>query len=132
MAPAWAPPRRSNKRPELSPLTHAGLPEDDGAGPSEPPNHARVAGDDGTDQGEGAGGRVEPVPGSNAVFEKDRDAVKASAVSSGSPLAVSLVRLAKRVGVQLDHGVESGVQDVDSVDVVLDELAGGESSGAEG
>ncbi|BAS87988.1 Os04g0184250 [Oryza sativa Japonica Group] len=113
------------------PLGEAGLTEDNGAGGAEASRHAGVAGDDGAEQRERPGRRVEPVACRDVVLEQDGDAVERPAAATGGALVVGARRLGERVGVDLDDGVEERVEAGDLVEVEADERRGGEAAVAE-
>ena len=117
-----APAVESHGAAHVAPLREVGLAEHDGAGVPEPGHHAGVAPGDGPEQRERPGRRVQPVARRDEVLDQHGDAVEEPAPAARRrPLGVGTGRVAERVGVHLDDGVELRVQPRDLVQVVADQ-----------
>lgn len=90
-----------------------------------------VTGNNGAEKSKGAGSGVEAVAGGDVVLKEDGNTVEEA--GGRTAVAVSDVGVGKGIGVELDDGVEGWVDGVDSVYIILDELAGVEAAiGEEG
>lgn len=94
---------------EVGPLAQVRFSEEDRACAAESCGDARVAGDDGAEEGEGPGGGVHPVAGErgDVVFEEDRDPVESAAWAFGAPFGVEFGGLCECAWIGFDDGAES-------------------------
>src|SRR6185437_2256801 len=113
---AAAPAARRMGRAEVRPLAQVGLAEYDGAGGAQALGDERVARRDVRGEGERAGAGVHPVRRVDVVFYENWNSVERAAKLACLSLAVEARRDRRRVGVELDHGVDRRAFLIDRVD----------------
>jgi hypothetical protein len=70
------------------------------------------------DQGQGTRRGAHPVPSANIILDEHRDAMQRSARTTDFSFLVQGLRQRQGVGIQLDHGLQSGAGLIQAVDLL--------------